>query len=317
MRLEIILAVTLSIALVGISVYLLTLNEPAYTLFVVPPQDLLLEIEGVTWPQDSVGGIPIDKKYEPDNHHKSTLNGTVTRGTYTTDNANKTRGYVYANFTAAANSGCLESAWYSWVWPTVELEENGAFVPKSYKGKIRAATGLDIEFDKWNKDYQKKWAEDENKKRIKAGKQPFPPIDPDGAGGLPPGQPYCPFDTPAGKGFLDSPTFSDANAAGSAAEEVFRQISKLKSEKQLQTKPPDETHRIKITTHGHTYLYCIKPIQCLGWFEWDSVETITISVEWVQSSTPDLGIGAKTWKSGTKVVSSVSVVSMGPWQNCS
>lgn len=316
MRSELALAIILGAAMVGASIYLLTVNEPAYTLFVVPPPELLLEIQGVRWPEDPAGGIQIDKKYEPDNHHRATLNGTVTRGTYATEEGNKTRGYVYANFTAAANSGCSESAWYSWVWPTVELEENGAFVQKQYKGKIRAATGLDVEFDKWNKDYQKKWAEDENKKRAKAGKMPFPAVDPDGAGGLPPGQPYCPFDTPAGKGFLDSPTFSDRNSAGSAAEKIFRQISKIKSEKQSQTKPPDETHRLKITTHGHTYLYCIRPVQCLGWFEWDSVETVTISVEWVEKGM-DMGIGAKTWKSGTKIVSSSSVVSMGPWQNCS
>lgn len=299
-------------SLIGFTVFLLTVNEPVYNLFEIPPHELLLEIQPHTWPQDPIGGIIINATHDPGTLHEYTVNGTVTRGTYNVTDGTRTREYIYANFTNFPNSQCRESMWYSWVWPTIELETNGVFVPKTTREHIKAATGHVIKFNDWNPDYQKDWVDKENRKRIQQGKPPLPQISPDGV--LPPSYPYAPFDTPAGKGFLDSPSFSGRNAGGSAAEKIFRDITKLKDNVESPNPPPNSIQRMKIQTHGHTYLYCVSPVKCLGWFEWDSTEIYTISVQWVQSG---IALGNdKKWSSGT-TISSVSTISMQPWQTCS
>lgn len=310
LRLEILIAAFIGVAMVGIAYYLFNINEPVYNLFDVPPRGI--EIVPHRWPQDPVGGIIINATHDPGTHHEYTVNGTVIRGTYNVTDGTRTREFIYANFTNFPNSQCHESMWYSWVWPTIELEENGAFVHKTTRERITAATGHVIKFDDWNPDYQKDWVERENRNRVQQGKPPLPMISPDGS--LPPGYPYAPFDTPAGKGFLDSPSFSGRNNGGSAAEKIFRDITHLRDRVESQNPPPNSTHRMKVTTHGHTYLYCIGPVKCLGWFEWDSTETYTITVQWVQRGGVALGTD-KVWESGT-TISSVSRISMQPWQAC-
>jgi hypothetical protein len=111
-------------------------------------------------------------------------------------------------------------------------------------------------------------------KEVKAG-----PYKPDtipgvkGASGL--------IDAPSWYGF--SPKIFDAIAP--------KDIKTLPPNKTQPNKPDDtELGTIKFLQHFRTYVYCMKPYKCLGYFEWDYDETVTFFVTWTET---EASLGSK------------------------
>lgn len=262
-------------------------------------------------PGDPEGGIVVREKRDSGTHHEVVNKGTVRRGSYTREN----RAFVYSRYDA--DSGCRETAWYSWVNPSVEVARlGGDFTARKIKGSYKAATGLPFRFGEWNKDYQKKWVDSVNKARRDNGLPPLPVVSPNDS--LKDGQPYQVFPTPEGDGFLDAPFFGDRTPGGkpSMAERLIKELGKVEEEVTSQNAPPNDTAVIRFTTSGITYLYCIErtPV-CLGYYSWTIVETDTVYLTWVQSGAVSMDLNKKKWKPGTTIRTG-SAATVGPWQKC-
>ena len=234
------------------------------------------------WPRDPAGGIQVKGGA-----------GTITRRTETQEG----HGWVYVHFQPAPNAKCKETAWYSFVWPTVTIDSgdgNGPkeVPPKKAHGKdgIQTAAGTKMKFAEWNPDYQTKYIEDEDKKRKQAGKPPLPGINPVDGEPKHTGKPYEPNPVPAPpgeKGFVDSPNWSKRTKdSPSPVESLLKYVFKLRSPRSDEPRILRVTFTVQLKLHFHTYLYCLNPQECLGWFEWDCVETDNITFEYVQENPP-------------------------------
>jgi len=64
----------------------------------------------------------------------------------------------------------------------------------------------------------------------------------------------------------------------------------LKKPKNSPTQPPpSDAGEITVLLHFRTYVYCVKPKRvCLGYFEWDYNETITVEMKWREATSKDL-----------------------------
>jgi hypothetical protein len=93
--------------------------------------------------------------------------------------------------------------------------------------------------------------------------------------------PYPPQKIPGGdgdKGLIDAPYWKDTigGLAGGLAPESLRKQKKVQA-----TQPADsDAGTITVLQHFQTYVYCMEPKACLGYFEWDYNETITIVMKW-------------------------------------
>ena len=101
---------------------------------------------------------------------------------------------------------------------------------------------------------------------------------------------YVPRKIPGGggdMGLIDAP-YTAVSVGGFAGALV---PAKLK-EDQVSPTPPRETDIGTITVFHHfrSYVYCLDPKKCLGFFEWDYNETVTIVRKWkVKEGSSDLG----------------------------
>ena len=101
---------------------------------------------------------------------------------------------------------------------------------------------------------------------------------------------YKPQKIPGGDGdtgLIDAPHWSDTISALSG--ELVP--ANLKQPKKAATAPPPSiAGEITVLQHFRTYVYCIKPTRsCLGYFDWDYNETITIEMKWKEATKKDLG----------------------------
>ena len=289
-------------------------NTIAYNISAIDNQQFTRDIMFTRVDGDPEDGIEIRKKVDSGTHHERTLRGTVLRGTYINNN----RAFIYSVYNS--DSGCNESAWYSWVNPAVEVTTlGGTFSEKEVDETFTAATGLEFGFGRWNKDYQQRWADSVDSVRRANGAPPTPTISPNDS--LRDGKPYATFPTPEGDGFLDAPFFGDRTADGgnSLAERLLKELGRVPRRIRSRTAPPNDTGVIRFTTRGITYLYCIDrgPV-CLGFYNWRVVETDTVYITWVEdpNATPELGMNArKRWIPGTTIATG-SRATVGPWRRC-
>ena len=149
------------------------------------------------------------------------------------------------------------------------------------------------------------------------GQAPYPFLHPKDT--LKNGQPYMPMPTPDGSGFLDGPSMTPRgqNNEPSPGERIFVDQVKAPAKGQGAKAPGPFTGRLKYIVKGETYLYCLKQQQCLGFFTWTSTEIMTITIKYVEDSNgpPVFDLNKKNWKRGTQFTS-VSTITIGPWQTC-
>ena len=103
--------------------------------------------------------------------------------------------------------------------------------------------------------------------------------------------PYTPRDIPGAegdKGLIDAPYWRDTLGPMSGA---FAPESLRKQKKSSATQPAEsDAGEITVLQHFRTYVYCMEPYTCLGYFEWDYNETIAIVMKWREATKgSDLG----------------------------
>jgi len=274
--------------------------------------------------------LPTPLRNDPEDGIEIPGYGRVHRGTKDFDG----RPYIYAWLKRDPHSPCVQACWYSLVWPELSIDSEDE---TKNVGTIRSATEIDTHFGQWSPDYEKKVADDEDARRKAAGAPPQMGLDlVDGQRAEPEGttiddphhphvhvvaKPYPERGIPGthqDPGFVDSPEWATRGKDGapSPAEEIARRVkAKRFADITASSKPPDSTMTLEFHMHFHTYLWCVNPRKCLGWFEWDSWETVTITIEWVDSGKVELGMNQTRWKSGTRVSSSYRLT-VEDWNTC-
>lgn len=97
------------------------------------------------------------------------------------------------------------------------------------------------------------------------------------------GGPYKPFDIPGKgtKGLVDAPSWQ-VTGGGLFVDVAPKDVQKLPGPQKLAKKPDDiKLGTIKVTQHFLTYVFCDD--DCLGYFGWDYVETLTFIVGWTEA----------------------------------
>ncbi len=278
-------------AVIAIGVFYLNQNTPQINQENTSPP-VLASIRLTPWAEDPRGGIQVNKTYDPGTIHQIKINGTIHRGTYFNTTSNRT--YIYATYSPGSHSQCQQSAWYSYVFPTVSIGGNQIphdSIPRGFRSFTDSA-GTTITFDEWNADTQKDYQKQNKGKLppVTPGTNTFPLPQPHGFMGppgpkpIPPGFPYAPQNLPPGapeqQGFADSPLYG-SDFAGN----LYKNYKYPNTPKETNTQPPDSTDTITFSTTGATYLYCIKPMLCIGYFTWTFEEVYDIAVTWTPVST--------------------------------
>ena len=82
-------------------------------------------------------------------------------------------------------------------------------------------------------------------------------------------------------GLIDAPYWGPDTIDGLLDEDLAPE-SLRKQEQSSATQPTgsDNAGTITVLQHFRTYVYCMKPYACLGYFEWDYKETLTIAMKW-------------------------------------
>ncbi|MEZ5016212.1 MAG: hypothetical protein R2800_04115 [Flavipsychrobacter sp.] len=281
------------------------------------------EVMYIRVPNDPDTGIFIRKVKDSGTHHRRAIQGRVLRGTFVIDSPNYRTTFVYAVY--EPDSGCDRTRWFSFVNPSIEVSTYGGRYRKmTYKGKVKASTGLPFNFDKWNKDYQKKWVDTTNKRRKSNGERLLRKVSPNDS--MKDAYPYMPLPTPEGTGFLDAPIFSKrlpGRNITTKAEQIFAQFRGIKKCVVNNRRAPSaDSGMVKITTRGRTYLYCVDRVapECLGYFSWTTVETDTMRVKWVKATGRDCD-GIQLGQTGTRwaprfYFTGATTITVGPWMSC-
>jgi hypothetical protein len=114
----------------------------------------------------------------------------------------------------------------------------------------------------------------------------------DPAGGDVLAGPYSPRPVPGAggdKGLIDAPSWN-ATASGFVTTKLVPEDLRKTPKKKSATKPADsDVGTIKFLQHFRTYVYCMEPRACLGFFEWDYDETVTVVMQWTEATSGDLG----------------------------
>jgi hypothetical protein len=98
------------------------------------------------------------------------------------------------------------------------------------------------------------------------------------------GGPYKPFDIPGKgtKGLVDAPSWQ-VTGGGLFVDVAPKDVQKLPGPQKSPKKPDDiKLGTIKVTQHFLSYVFCDD--DCLGYFGWDYVETLTFTLGWTEAT---------------------------------